>query len=173
MCIRGISRYFNTVRPSSGKWRNEVSESPSSSDGPARALWCARCRQYMSLSQEPKRVFCLFFSSLFFDARGILHFIFIFFFIVTFLLFALSANSYRDGSCARRMKKDCKGGGGRIDSERGGFWLVRGVGVDGFGNCGAARRLRTMASLPLVLYLLGIVFFFLEGEETERETQLA
>lgn len=79
LCIRGISRYFNTVRPSSDKWRNEVSESPSSSDGPARALWCARCRQYMSLSQEPKRVFCLFFSSLFFDARGILHFIFIFF----------------------------------------------------------------------------------------------
>lgn len=104
LCIRGISRYFNTVRPSSGKWRNEVSESPSSSDGPARALWCARCRQYMSLSQEPKRVFCLFFSSLFFDARGILHFIFVFFFIVTFLLFALSANSFRDGSCARRMK---------------------------------------------------------------------
>lgn len=49
---------------------------------------------------------------------------------------------------------------------------MRGVGVDRFGNCGAARRLRTMASLPLVLYSLGIVFF-LEGEETERETQLA
>lgn len=78
LCIRGISRYFNTVRPSSDKWRNEVSESPSSSDGPARALWCARCRQYVFVSGA-EASFLSFFSSLFFDARGILHFIFIFF----------------------------------------------------------------------------------------------